>query len=99
MGSEANSPATSPVVPSSPDGVRPARPALQEGGRRADADLSLAGLLDVLDRADVMGPRRPARHRRSVAHRSSRGVALRPVPPLRSPAAAPAAAVPVATAS
>src|SRR3954466_6157803 len=66
-------------------------PAARRGG--PDADLSLAGLIDVLDRADAMLPRQRPRPRRAAAHRGAgRGVALRPVPPLRAkppPRAAP----------
>src|SRR3954454_13146989 len=92
MGREALSPAATSPVPSS-----------------SGADGSLAGLLGVLDRADAMLPRqhrsrqpyRPGQAQRpwrSAATRASRGVALRPVPPLRSsvPAPAPAPADPPA---
>src|SRR4051812_8986932 len=77
-------------------------PAARRGG--ADAGLSLAGLIDVLDRADAMLPRQRPRPRRAAAHRGAgraagRGVALRPVPPLRAkpPAPAPRPAAPEIT--
>src|SRR4051795_341196 len=75
MSSGAHSPAAAPLVPSS----------------SAEPDRSLAGLLDVLDRADAMLPRQPHRPRRSAAYRSSRPAALRPVPPLRSSSSPPPA--------
>src|SRR4051812_49682383 len=76
-----------PVVPSR------SAAAARRGG--PDADLSLAGLIDVLDRADAMLPRQRPRPRRAAAHRGAgrpagRGVALRPVPPLRAKPPAPA---------
>src|SRR3954468_18882800 len=68
-------------------------PAARRGG--PDADLSLAGLIDVLDRADATLPRQRPRPRRAAAHRGAgraagRGVAPRPGPPLRAKPPAPA---------
>src|SRR4051794_18137250 len=70
-----------------------------------DAGLTLAGLIDLLDRADDgVGPRRP-RPRRAVVHRSPaarpgtrRTTPSRPVP-LRSVRPAPPARVPAAAAA
>src|SRR3954470_6931176 len=80
MSSDQVAPATGRLVPAG------AIPAEARAARRgADGDLTLAGLLDVLDRADDTADRRRARPRRGTATRpAGRGVALRPVPPLRA---------------
>lgn len=68
-----------------------------------DTGRGLAGLIDVLDRAEGVLPRRSARPARSAAYRTtahraggSRAVALRPVPPAPAARPAPVAAPPLA---
>src|SRR4051794_20251420 len=89
MSSDQATAGTGPLVPADP------YLAEDRAARGGAGDLSLASLLDALDRADAVEGRPRPRPRRATGRRTARA-GLRPVQPLRSPQAAAPAAAPAA---